>query len=108
VEFQTGSARLAETATALIEAMASKLRELPADQTLLIRGHTDNRGARSANLLLSRRRAEAVLKALVAAGIPAERLKSEGRGPDEPVAPNTSDQGRAQNRRVEFKLVRAK
>jgi OmpA-OmpF porin, OOP family len=105
VEFQTGSARLLPSAGPLIEAMAAKLAELKPGQMLLVRGHTDNRGGREANLLLSRRRAEAVAKALVQAGVGSDRVKSEGKGPDEPVAPNTSDDGRAKNRRVEFKLV---
>lgn len=108
VEFETGSARLAASAAPLIETLASALEDLPEGKVLLVRGHTDNRGARVANQLLSRRRAEAVVKALVARGIAAQRLASEGLGPDEPVADNGSDEGRSKNRRVEFKIVDAK
>lgn len=105
VEFETGSARLAGNAAGLIQAMAQAMAEVPAERMLLVRGHTDNRGARAANLLLSRRRAEAVMKALVAAGVAEDRVRSEGLGPDEPVASNANDEGRGKNRRVEFKIV---
>lgn len=107
VEFEVGSARLAASAEPLIDALALTLANLAPGKVVLVRGHTDNRGARAANLLLSRRRAEAVVKALVAQGIAAEKLASEGLGPDEPVASNSDESGRSKNRRVEFKLIDA-
>jgi outer membrane protein OmpA-like peptidoglycan-associated protein len=65
-------------------------------------GHTDAQGSAEYNLALSQRRADAVTSALVDRGIPTSRLTSEGRGLTEPVASNDTDEGRAQNRRVEI------
>jgi len=68
-----------------------------------IEGHTDSTGDPARNLDLSRRRAEAVKKALVTQfGIAADRLTSEGFGDTKPIAANDNPQGRAENRRVEF------
>ncbi|MGK9167168.1 OmpA family protein [Inquilinus limosus] len=66
-------------------------------------GHTDNVGGVETNMTLSRARAAAVVAALVKQyGVPAGRLNPAGVGPLAPVAPNTTDEGRAQNRRVEL------
>ena len=67
-------------------------------------GHTDNQGNQSYNQSLSEARAEAVLKWLIAKGIPSERLQSEGRGMDEPISSNDTERGRALNRRTEIIL----
>lgn len=70
---------------------------------LKVVGHTDNRGSASYNQDLSQRRAAAVAAALVQDyGIAPERLAAEGAGMSRPVAPNDTDDGRAQNRRVEL------
>ena len=65
-------------------------------------GHTDNTGTMEYNMQLSEARAKAVYDAIVARGIAADRLTYEGRGPNEPVATNDTEEGRAANRRVEF------
>jgi outer membrane protein OmpA-like peptidoglycan-associated protein len=65
-------------------------------------GHTDNAGALDHNLKLSADRAGAVVKALVGRGIEPSRLKSAGVGPYSPEASNTTDAGKAKNRRVEL------
>ena len=65
-------------------------------------GHTDNVGTAEFNVTLSSARASAVAKALVAAGIDARRLTPHGDGPFAPVATNTTEEGRARNRRVEL------
>jgi len=67
-------------------------------------GHTDDQGSQSYNQSLSEARAEAVLKWLVAKGIPDSRLQSEGRGMDEPISSNDTERGRALNRRTEIIL----
>ena len=59
----------------------------------------------SHNLDLSRRRAEAVAKWLIDAGIDAARMTTRGAGPDEPIAENRTAKGRAKNRRIEFHLA---
>ena len=66
-------------------------------------GHTDNDGDAAMNMALSKKRAESVKSALVSDfSIDASRLETDGKGASEPVAPNTTPQGKAQNRRVEF------
>lgn len=71
---------------------------------LHIVGHTDNVGDAAYNLALSRSRAQAVVDHLVGLGIAAERLTADGKGDHEPVMPNTTEEGRQTNRRVEFTL----
>jgi outer membrane protein OmpA-like peptidoglycan-associated protein len=70
-----------------------------------ISGHTDNVGTREHNLVLSKGRAETVVKVLIEMGISADRLTYAGYGPDQPIATNETEEGRAQNRRVEFKVL---
>ena len=67
-------------------------------------GHTDNVGARDYNKRLSDDRAKSVMEYLVQKGIPASRLSARGYGMDEPVDTNDTEEGRAQNRRVEFRV----
>ncbi len=71
-----------------------------------VRGHTDSSGARPSNLALSKSRADAVVAYLVSQGVAPQRLSSQGFGPDRPIAPNTSPDGMARNRRIDF-AVRA-
>ena len=73
-----------------------------ANWKMLIEGHTDNIGGESFNQTLSEKRAKAVKAFLVAAGIEESRLSSIGYGLSKPIAENTSEFGRAQNRRVEL------
>ncbi len=68
-------------------------------------GHTDGQGERSGNVELSRARAQAVAAYMTAAGFDRARLAAIGYGPDVPVASNETAQGRAQNRRLEFKVI---
>ncbi len=70
-----------------------------------IEGHTDSTGSDAYNQKLSQRRAAAVQAYLVQHGIPAARLSTEGKGESQPVAPNTTAEGRYQNRRVDFHVV---
>ena len=64
-------------------------------------GHTDNQGSNAYNLDLSRRRAEALMNALIQKGFSADRLIAEGKGSTQPITTNDTEEGRAQNRRVE-------
>jgi outer membrane protein OmpA-like peptidoglycan-associated protein len=70
-----------------------------------ISGHTDNVGGKDYNKTLSERRAKTVYDYLLTAGIPATRMSSKGFGDTVPVAENTTDTGRAKNRRTEFKVT---
>ena len=70
-----------------------------------IGGHTDGKGSESYNKRLSENRAKAVVDYLVSKGVNASRLQYKGYGKSMPVAPNDTEEGRALNRRVEFKIL---
>jgi outer membrane protein OmpA-like peptidoglycan-associated protein len=70
-----------------------------------INGHTDNVGKPADNLKLSNNRANAVIQYLIGKGVDAKRLSSKGWGETQPLADNSSEHGRAQNRRTEMKVV---
>jgi len=73
--------------------------------SLTVIGFTDSTGDADYNIGLSKRRAEAVSKYLVTLGVPAEKMRTLGRGENDPIASNDTDIGRAQNRRVEAIVV---
>jgi outer membrane protein OmpA-like peptidoglycan-associated protein len=97
--FPSGSAQLTAQAQASLRQLAA---QVPKGKSLYITGHTDAQGADEANRLLSQRRADAVRRALAAAGIAPARLDAVGLGETDPVADNGSESGRAKNRRVEI------
>ncbi|MCD9087061.1 OmpA family protein [Stenotrophomonas sp. SY1] len=103
IEFQSGSAKLTPFGMSILDEMVAKMAQMP-DSRFLIIGHTDNVGQRESNLSLSHARALAVKNYMMAKGIPASHMDVLGKGPDEPVADNTSNDGRARNRRIEFKI----
>src|SRR5690606_4058831 len=70
-----------------------------------VAGHTDDRGGDALNLRLSQARAQAVVDHLVRKGIPKELLVAKGYGPSEPIDTNRTEAGRANNRRVEFRIL---
>jgi outer membrane protein OmpA-like peptidoglycan-associated protein len=74
--------------------------------TIELHGHTDNVGSDADNRKLSKERVESVKSYLVSAGIDATRLKTVGHGKSKPVASNDTEEGRQQNRRVEFKVIK--
>jgi OOP family OmpA-OmpF porin len=67
-----------------------------------ISGHTDTDGDEAANQELSEKRAQAVADYLVKAGLPANRFSAVGYGSTQPITGNDTDQGKAQNRRIDF------
>lgn len=101
VTFATGSDVLNDTATETLDKVVD-LMNTYTQPVVEISGHTDDIGNDEANLQLSDLRAAAVLQYLVDAGIDAERIQSVGRGETEPIASNETDEGRAENRRVEL------
>ena len=101
ITFDTGSAVIKPESGAAIAEMVNLLKSAPALKGALV-GHTDNVGTVEANLKLSSDRANALVKALVAKGILAGRLRAFGAGPYCPVASNRDERGRAENRRVEL------
>lgn len=100
VNFRTGSAEIEASAEPVLRELMEALRANGAMRLRLV-GHTDNTGTPASNRALSQRRAESVRVWLVRQGIQANRFGAEGRGQDEPIADNTTDQGRALNRRVQ-------
>ncbi|HKZ52316.1 MAG TPA: DUF4892 domain-containing protein [Candidatus Acidoferrales bacterium] len=102
IHFDTDKADLKPESDPVLAEIGKLLQENPSLKLYVV-GHTDSVGQLTYNLDLSKRRAEAVVAALVNRyKIAAARLHAEGVGPLAPVAPNTSDEGRAQNRRVEL------
>lgn len=84
--------------------VADSLQSYP-DTTVQIVGHTDNTGSAAYNQGLSERRANSVADVLMDGGVPFSRIETYGRGEDQPVASNLTDEGRAQNRRVEIVIL---
>ena len=105
IEFDSSSSVIDASSNALLDAVAAAVRKCPG--TLRIEGHTDSTGPEDENEVLSRNRALAVRNALVAREVDPERLIAEGYGASRPVAGNTTPEGRARNRRIEIRVVRA-
>lgn len=106
IEFASGSAKIDAKSGALLDQLAREVRSCPGK--IRIEGHTDTVGRGRINRHLSEARAAAVRSALIARGIPAERLIARGYGARRPVADNTTEAGRARNRRIEFHTVATK
>jgi OOP family OmpA-OmpF porin len=101
ITFDTGKATIKDESMPIIEQMVELMQTSP-DLKVEIQGHTDNVGTPEANMKLSQERADAVKKALVERGIAADRMSAVGYGDTKPVADNSTEEGRAQNRRVEL------
>ncbi|MCU0690932.1 MAG: OmpA family protein [Polyangiaceae bacterium] len=104
VEFDTNKATLRAESDPVLNAVQAILQAHPEIIKVVVQGHTDNRGTAAHNLGLSRRRAAAVAQWLVDHGIDRERLTSEGLGLTKPIDTNDTEEGRQNNRRVEFHI----
>ena len=104
VLFETGQTELRSEAMESLVEVVDLLQSEP-DKLIRIEGHTDSTGNEEANLRISQQRADAVLKALVSLGVDADRITSVGMGQDFPIASNDTEEGRAQNRRVDVILL---
>lgn len=105
IRFASGSAVLEPSSYPIIDRAVARLEGNPGIR-IEIQGHTDSQGAAAANLALSQRRAEAVRDYIIMAhGISPARLVARGYGESMPVAPNDTEAGRAQNRRVELVVL---
>lgn len=102
--FQTGSSKLQPEALGRLSALASSLQENPESEIHII-GHTDASGSEATNQRLSEARAESVSLYLAQEGVSEVRLKSMGKGEQEPAFPNSNPIGRAKNRRVEVIII---
>jgi len=104
IEFESGKAALTPSGKAILDEMAAALQRVR-DKKVEVIGHTDNVGLRESNLALSQARAEAVRQYLAEKGINPDMVSVSGQGPDRPVADNASADGRAHNRRIEFRIA---
>ena len=102
VTFETGRSALKPDSYTILDIVAASLSANP-DIKIEIAGHTDNTGSAATNMRLSQARADAVRAYLASKGVVPERMVAKGYGPSQPVAPNTTATGRAQNRRVELR-----
>ncbi len=99
--FDTGKATLKQESMIEIMKVADYMKKNPSAR-FEVQGHTDNQGSDKINDPLSQQRAEAIVKALEGLGVDGFNLKAVGKGSHEPVADNSTEAGRAQNRRVVF------
>jgi outer membrane protein OmpA-like peptidoglycan-associated protein len=104
VLFESGQTELREEAMASLVEVVDLLQSEP-DKNIRIEGHTDSVGDANTNLEISQKRADAVFEALVSLGVDASRVTTQGMGEDFPIASNETEEGRAQNRRVDVILL---
>lgn len=104
VLFETGKADLLSGALQQIDKIAAYLNQAT-DRNVLVEGHTDNVGGDEYNMGLSERRANSVRFALVERGVASNRILAKGYGKTKPVADNSTEVGRQQNRRVEITIL---
>ena len=107
IEFDTGSAnfKAGGGSDAVVDQLKIFLDQNPKITKLRIEGHTDNVGTADANLSLSGQRALTVKNAAIAKGVVKTRLLAVGFGQTKPIGDNTTDEGRAKNRRTEFRIA---
>ncbi len=104
VHFDTAEATIKPESYPLLDQVVDMLKKNP-ELKVSVEGHTDNVGTPQSNQKLSEARAKAVMSALTAKGIAASRLRARGWGQQKPVADNTTEAGRAKNRRVELRKM---
>jgi OmpA-OmpF porin, OOP family len=101
IRFESGRAVLDPDSAGLLDRLIETALRCPA-ANIEIAGHTDGDGEDAFNQALSEKRAQAVMDYLVKAGLPADRFTATGYGSTQPIASNDTDEGKAQNRRIEF------
>lgn len=102
--FETGRYDLADKSRTELDRLATFLQANPSVK-IEISGHTDDKGDAAANLTLSQKRAQSVVTYLTKAGIQPDRIRAMGYGKTRPLAPNTSDENRQLNRRIEWRVL---
>ena len=103
INFASGSADITAASIPILDTASESILQVPGVK-IEIGGHTDNVGSAASNQSLSERRANAVLTYIVGKGAPADQLTAAGFGDTQPIAGNDTEEGRAQNRRIEFKV----
>nr|WP_255216389.1 OmpA family protein [Pseudenhygromyxa sp. WMMC2535] len=105
ITFETNEAIIKRSSLPALDEAVRTLTKYP-DVRIEISGHTDSKGARDHNMDLSRRRAESVASYLIGMGVAEDRITTVGYGPDVPVDSNATREGRANNRRIEFRVLK--
>lgn len=101
IRFESGKADIVADSTGLLDRLIETALRCP-NTSIEIAGHTDSDGEEAANQALSEKRAQSVTDYLVKAGLQASRFSAVGYGATQPIAGNDTDQGKAQNRRIDF------
>jgi outer membrane protein OmpA-like peptidoglycan-associated protein len=107
VTFKVNSATLDDAAKSTLDGVAGQVGSLPSGYLIEIQGFASAEGDANVNVALSERRAENVLRYLVGKNVPLYRISIVGLGVDKPVGDNKTRDGRAQNRRVEVRVLRS-
>ncbi len=102
--FAVGSARLTAAGRAAVDEVIEQLRGFDRVKSIIITGHTDSTGSAASNQKLSERRAAAVRDYMISRGVNPALLTAIGAGEDQPIADNSTKEGRAMNRRVEIEI----
>ncbi len=105
IQFDFDKATIKDASSSLMNEIADVIKKNPQIKKIRIEGHASSEGNAQHNKQLSDDRAKSVLKWLTDHGIPAVELTSQGYGSDKPIADNNTEEGREQNRRVEFVIV---
>jgi OOP family OmpA-OmpF porin len=105
VQFDTGSDVIKPESFGLLDQVAKVITGNPQIKKLEVQGHTDDVGSSASNDRLSQKRVDSVVRYLVSKGVNAKILVAKGYGESKPLVPNTSDENRAKNRRVQFVIL---
>ena len=105
IEFEPGNSTLTPAGRQVLDRLLPVLQQLP-DRKFEVIGHTDASGSRAQNIALSAARADAVKTYLVSQGVAPRLVQTSAAGPDRPIASNDTPEGRARNRRIEFRVMR--
>lgn len=105
LSFETGKDIIKTMSFPFLDELAGTLNEAP-KWKLSLAGHTDNTGSPQFNQELSKKRADSVKKYLVSKGVSSDRISTSGFGDTQPIADNSTPDGREKNRRVEFTIIK--
>jgi OOP family OmpA-OmpF porin len=106
VQFETDSAVLVDRSKQLLDDVARELADHPEVKRVQIEGHTDAAASKRHNMKLSQERVASVKAYLLSKGVPAKRLTTKAFGETKPIASNKTEEGRAKNRRVDFRVLK--
>lgn len=104
INFETGKSAVKGDSENIVQELYQMMSENPTLQ-ILVEGHTDNVGNKTSNQILSEQRAASLKSALVQKGIGTDKIKTVGFGQEQPLADNSTDDGKAKNRRIEIKKI---